>query len=178
MKSLDYLYNSDIKIYQDDTMFKMNSDTRNLGDFLELRKNDYTILDVGCNNGALLLYAMIKNKAKHYYGVDVNDKALNLAKENMLVNNVSNFTFFNVDFRELKMEQVDYIVTNPPYFDGDHVSENIDKRRARFAEFLPTMSITTSQDRSGWMSFMRLDYITVFSVLQALLFSLWKGPCE
>jgi len=48
----------------------------------------------------------------------------------------------------------------------------------RFAEFLPTMSITTSQDRSGWMSFMRLDYITVFSVLQALFFSLWKGPCE
>ena len=39
----------------------------------------------------------------------------------------------------------------------------------RFAEFLPTMSITTSQDRSGWM---RLDYITVFSILQALLFSL------
>ena len=38
--------------------------------------------------------------------------------------------------------------------------------------FLPTMSITTSQDRSGWMPFMKLDYITVFSVLQALSFSL------
>ena len=137
MKSLDYLYNTDIKIYQDDIMFKMNSDTRNLGNFLEFKKNDYTILDVGCNNGALLLYAMLKKKAKHYYGVDVNDKSLNLAKENMMINNVENFSFFSVDFRELKMEQVDYIVSNPPYFDGDHVSENIDKRRARFAEFLP-----------------------------------------
>ena len=74
MKQLDYLYNSDIKIYQDDDMFKMNSDTRNLGEFLSFNKNDYTILDVGCNNGALLLYAFKRKKAKHYYGVDLNDK--------------------------------------------------------------------------------------------------------
>ena len=32
---------------------------------------------------------------------------------------------------------MDYIVSNPPYFDGEHVSENLDKRRARFAELLP-----------------------------------------
>lgn len=137
MKSLDYLSDGKIKIYQDDSMFKMNSDTRNLGDFLEFRKNDYTILDVGCNNGALLLYSKLKKEAKHYYGVDINSKALDLAKENMIINSVENCTFFNSDFRELKMEQVDYIVSNPPYFDGDHVSENVDKRRARFAEFLP-----------------------------------------
>ena len=147
MKSLDYLHDSDIKIYQDDSMFKMNSDTRNLGNFLEFKKNDYTILDVGCNNGALLLYSMIKKEAKHYYGVDVNLKALELAKENMIINNVRNFSFFNIDFRELKMEQVDYIVTNPPYFDGDHVSENIDKRRARFAEFLPLEDLISNSKR-------------------------------
>ena len=63
MKKLDYLCNSDIKIYQDDDMFKMNSDTRHLGEFLDFKKNDYTILDVGCNNGALLLYAYKKKKA-------------------------------------------------------------------------------------------------------------------
>ena len=137
MKSLDYLCNSEIKLYQDDSMFKMNSDTRNLGNFLEFKKNDYTILDVGTNNAALLLYAKIKKEAKHYYGVDVNEKALEIAKENMEINGVSNFNFINSDFRELKLEQVDYIVSNPPYFDGEHVSENLDKRRARFAEFLP-----------------------------------------
>jgi len=137
MKSLDYLFNSNIKLYQDDNMFKMNSDTRNLGNFLEFRKNDYTILDVGTNNAALLLYAKLKKSAKHYYGVDINEKALELAKENMLINGVNNFTFINSDFKELKIEQVDYIVSNPPYFDGEHVSENLDKRRARFAEYLP-----------------------------------------
>lgn len=137
MKSLDYLFNSDIKIYQDDDMFKMNSDTRNLGEFLSFNKNDYTILDVGCNNGALLLYAYKKKGAKYYYGVDLNDKALELAKESMKANGLNNYTFYHSEFQNLKMEQVDYIVSNPPYFDGEHVSENMDKRRARFAEFLP-----------------------------------------
>ena len=147
MKSLDYLYNTDIKIYQDDEMFKMNSDTRNLGGFLSFKKNDYTILDVGCNNGALLLHASLKKRAKHYFGVDINDKALVLAKENMEINGINNYTFINSDFRELKMEQVDYIVSNPPYFDGDHVSENMDKRRARFAEFLPLEDLIKNSKR-------------------------------
>jgi tRNA1(Val) A37 N6-methylase TrmN6 len=137
MKKMDYLYNTDIKRYQDEEMFKMNSDTRNLGNFLEFKKNDYTILDVGTNNGALLLYASVKNKAKYYYGVDINEKALELAKENMNMNGLDNSTFYHSEFQNLKMEQVDYIVSNPPYFDGDHVSENIDKRKARFAVYLP-----------------------------------------
>lgn len=147
MKKLDYLYNSDIKIYQDDDMFKMNSDTRNLGEFLVLNKKDYTILDVGCNNGALLLYAYKKKKAKHYYGVDINDKALDLAKESLKENGITNYTFYHDEFQKLRMEQVDYIVSNPPYFDGEHVSENLDKRRARFAEFLPLDDLISNSKR-------------------------------
>lgn len=147
MKKLDYLYNSDIKIYQDDDMFKMNSDTRNLGEFLNLSKKNYTILDVGCNNGALLLYAMKKGCARHYYGVDINEKALKLAKENMMMNGVQNYTFFNQEFQGLKMEQVDYIVSNPPYFDGDHVSANEDKRKARFAVYLPIEELIKNSKR-------------------------------
>ena len=147
MKKLDYLYNSEIKIYQDDDMFKMNSDTRHLGDFLDFKKNDYTILDVGCNNAALLLYAFKKKSAKHYYGVDINESALSLAKENLEMNNINNFTLYNSDFKDLKMEQVDYIVSNPPYFDGEHVSENLDKRRARFAEFLPLEDLIKNTKR-------------------------------
>lgn len=147
MKQLDYLYNSDIKIYQDDDMFKMNSDTRNLGEFLAFNKNDYTILDVGCNNGALLLYAFKRKKAKHYYGVDLNDKALELAKESLEANGINNYTLYHSEFQKLKVEQVDYIVSNPPYFDGEHVSENMDKRRARFAEFLPLEDLISNSKR-------------------------------
>lgn len=148
MKKLDYLYNSDIKIYQDDDMFKMNSDTRNLGEFLSFNKKDYTILDVGCNNGALLLYAYKKKEAKHYYGVDLNEVALELAKESLESNSIKNYTLYHSEFQKLKLEeQVDYIVSNPPYFDGEHVSENMDKRRARFAEFLPLEDLISNSKR-------------------------------
>ena len=147
MKSLDYLFDSEIKIYQDDDMFKMNSDTRNLGEFLKFNKNDYTILDVGCNNAALLLYAFKHKEAKHYYGVDLNDNALVLAKESLEANNIKNYTLYHSEFQKLKMEQVDYIVSNPPYFDGEHVSENMDKRRARFAEFLPLEDLISNSKR-------------------------------
>lgn len=147
MKSLDYLYNSDIKIYQDDDMFKMNSDTRHLGEFLDLKKNDYTILDVGTNNGALLLYAYKKKNAKHYYGVDINDRALELAKENMEINGIKDYSFYHQEFQNLKMEQVDYIVSNPPYFDGEHVSFNEDKKKARFAVYLPIEELIKQSKR-------------------------------
>lgn len=147
MKKLDYLYNSDIKIYQDDDMFKMNSDTRNLGSFLEFNKNDYTILDVGTNNGALLLYASMKKKAKHYYGVDINSRALELARENFAINEIDNYDLFNSEFQNLKIEQVDYIVSNPPYFDGEHVSNNEDKKKARFAIYLPLEDLVKHSKR-------------------------------
>lgn len=144
---MDYINDSKIEIIQDDNHFKMNSDTRNLGNFLEFRKNDYTILDVGTNNGALLLYAFLKKKAKHYYGVDINKDALKLAKTNLVNNGIKDFTLYNCDFKDLKMEQVDYIVSNPPYFDGDHVSSNIDKRKARFAIYLPLEELIKNSKR-------------------------------
>ena len=55
MLTIDYLPNhKEIKVYQDDTMFRINTDTMVLGEFLEIYKED-TVLDIGTNNGALLL---------------------------------------------------------------------------------------------------------------------------
>ena len=78
MKTLDYLPNTDIYLYQDSDMFRINSDTRYLGEFLNIKKEE-SILDVGTNNGALLLYA---NKVgfKTLIGVDINGKALELCE--------------------------------------------------------------------------------------------------
>ena len=53
MRTLDYLPNTDIYLYQDKDMFRINSDTRYLGEFLNIKKEE-SILDIGTNNGALL----------------------------------------------------------------------------------------------------------------------------
>ena len=79
---MDYLPNhKDIKVYQDDEMFCINTDTMVLGEFLEVYKQD-VVLDIGTNTGALMLYASLFNP-RRLVGIDINERALDLAKKNM-----------------------------------------------------------------------------------------------
>ena len=56
----DYLhYHPDYKVAQHKDMYHFNSDTCLLGEFININKND-NVLDVGTNNGALLVYIIKK----------------------------------------------------------------------------------------------------------------------
>lgn len=113
--TLDYLPNHpDIKIYQDDEMFRINTDTMALGEFLKVYKED-VVLDLGTNNGALLLYANLFHPKK-LIGLDINEKALLLAKQNMDLNKIENYELINADANTYRGEEVDVIICNPPYF--------------------------------------------------------------
>lgn len=115
-RRLDYLPNhEEIKIYQDDEMFCINTDTMVLGEFLGIKKKDI-VLDIGTNTGALLLYAS-KFKPKKLIGIDINEKALELAKENMKLNNITNVELIHADGNTFRNnEEVDVVIFNPPYF--------------------------------------------------------------
>lgn len=104
----------DIVVYQDDEMFCINTDTTVLGEFLNIYRND-TVLDMGTNNGALLLYASLFNPKK-LIGLEINSKALELAKMNLNANNVTNYQLINDNIITYKGEEVDVIICNPPYF--------------------------------------------------------------
>ena len=95
----DYLPNTNLLIKQHPEMFRMNTDSKLLGQFMKVKKSD-TVLDLGCNNGVLMMYASL-HEPKHLYGVDLFEEALDLAKENLEANGITNF---------------DVIVCNPPYF--------------------------------------------------------------
>ena len=113
---IDYLPKyEDIKIYQDDEMFCINTDTMVLGEFLEIKKSDI-VLDIGTNTGALMLYINM-HKPKKVVGIDINEKALALAKKNMEINNVENYELIHADGNTFRYsEEFDVIVFNPPYF--------------------------------------------------------------
>jgi len=113
-RTYDFLPNTNIKIVQDDEMFRINTDTEVLGNFLEVYKEDIC-LDMGCNNGALLLY-MSRFNPKKLIGLDINPRGLELAKINLDNNNVKNYELINADIKEFTGNQVDVIVCNPPYF--------------------------------------------------------------
>ena len=110
-------------------MFRINSDTRYLGEFLKINKDD-TILDIGTNNGALLLYAN-KLGCKKLIGVDINSKAIELCKENMILNNIENYELYNCRVQDLEINKVDVIVCNPPYFKNGRINGNEDLANAR-----------------------------------------------
>lgn len=116
MIRLDYLpKHEDIKIYQDDEMFCINTDTMVLGEFLEVYRND-VVLDIGTNTGALMLYASLFNP-KRLVGIDINEKALELAKKNMELNSVKNYELIHADGNTFRLdEEVDVVIFNPPYF--------------------------------------------------------------
>ena len=129
MRTLDYLPNTNVYLYQDSEMFKINSDTRYLGEFIDIKKND-VILDVGTNNGALLLYANIKG-CKKLIGVDINSKAIELCAENMKLNEIDNYELYSCRVQDLKIDKVDVVVCNPPYFKSGKAKDNEDLANAR-----------------------------------------------
>lgn len=111
----DYLpAHPEIIVYQDGEMFRINTDTMVLGNFMEILHKD-VVLDMGTNNGALLLYASL-SKPKKLIGLEINEKALELARKNLDINNVTNYELIHDDIITYKGEEVDVIVCNPPYF--------------------------------------------------------------
>ena len=139
---LDYLPNNlDIKLYQDDEMFCINTDTQVLGEFLNIYKNDI-VLEIGTNTGALLLYAS-KFNPKKLIGIDINEKAIEIAKKNMELNKIENYELKVCDGNTYQDDEVDVIIFNPPYFktDKDNLANNQYLNLAKHEENFPLPSM-------------------------------------
>lgn len=145
MKTLDYLPNTTIYLYQDKDMFRINSDTRCLGEFIKVNKED-VVLDIGTNNGALLLYVN-KIGCKKLIGVDINDKAIELCKENMALNKITNYELYSCKVQDLNIDKVDVIVCNPPYFKNSRKNTNTLLNNARHDDCLPIEELVNSCNR-------------------------------
>lgn len=117
MITLDYLPKTNIQLYQDDEMIRINTDTEVLGEFLEVYRNDI-VLDMGTNQGALLLYASRFNPKK-LIGLEINQRGCDLVKKNMELNNIPNYEIINGDIITYTSTPVDVIICNPPYFKTD-----------------------------------------------------------
>lgn len=109
----NYLHFTSINMYQRKDMFRNNTDTAQLGRFLKVKEKE-SILDIGTNNGALLLYASLMHP-KLCVGIDILEDACELARLNMELNHID-AKIECCDFRDFK-GSFDVIVCNPPYFD-------------------------------------------------------------
>lgn len=128
-KTKDYLKFINVDIYQDDEMFCVNSDTALLGMFMNFPKSK-TVLDIGTNNGALLIYAN-RFSPMLLVGIDIFDEALEIAKENLLMNDIK-AELYNSRLEDFNHESFDVIICNPPFFKEENKRYNYYKEVAMF----------------------------------------------
>ena len=134
--TLDYLpLHQNIKLYQHKKMFRINTDTGLLGEFLDFNPN-LEVLDIGTNNGALLLYSSLLNPKK-MIGIDINKEALEIANKNLELNNINNYELLYCDAKEFNLK-MDIIISNPPYFVSSEELKNKNEylKMARHEEYL------------------------------------------
>lgn len=106
----DWLVDRDCLVWQDPAQFCLNTDTALLAEFMRIRKGE-RVLDIGTNNGALLVYA--RRFAPGWMGgVEVQAPAAALARLNLN----EEADIFCCRVQDLEIEPVDVIVCNPPYF--------------------------------------------------------------
>ena len=132
-KKIDYLKFIDYEFEQDDRFIKANTDTAFLGMFLDRMKNK-SVLDIGTNTGALLLYAHYHG-AKYLYGVDIHEDALKVAKKN-LERYTDEYKLYHSRIQDLDIEPVDVVICNPPFFEMNNVTPDIYFKEAMFEESL------------------------------------------
>ena len=99
------------KYYKNDSLIHLVSiDINNI-------KGD--VLDFGCGYGPIGI--IIKSKSNCYVDmIDINNRALNLAKKNATLNNVS-ANIFESDIYGNISKNYDYIITNPPIRVGKEI---------------------------------------------------------
>lgn len=139
--SFDYLPGTDIYLYQHRDMFRMNTDTALLGHFMRVKEFD-TVLDIGCNNGALLLYASRFTKGK-LIGVEIQEEACKLAKMNLDYHKLENTEIHCIDAAEFICEPCDVVVCNPPYFKVTSVNQLNESEAKRIARHETSLDFDT-----------------------------------
>lgn len=119
---LNYLVDENTPVYQHKEHFRINTDTKLLAKFASVH-NDDVILDIGTNNGALLLY-FDRFEIKKLYGVEILEEPFEIAEINAKSFLKHDYTLINDDIKNVQIEPVDLIVSNPPYFSLNQTHPN------------------------------------------------------
>ncbi|MNM85098.1 Ribosomal RNA small subunit methyltransferase C [compost metagenome] len=83
---------------------------------------DAKVLDVGCGYGPIGLAAARIASKGHVTMIDVNSRAVELARENAIANGIHNVTVLESDlFEAVKEKEFDVVLSNPPIRAGKEV---------------------------------------------------------
>ncbi|BAA30845.1 HemK2/MTQ2 family protein methyltransferase [Pyrococcus horikoshii] len=119
------IYYNGLKIESNEEVYEPAEDTFLLAEsLLDEVKSDDIVLDVGTGTGILALLAA--RRARFVVGLDINEKAINLAWKNAKINGIKNVVFILSDLFENIRGTFDLIVFNPPYLPGEEIKDKVD----------------------------------------------------
>ena len=115
--------NKEFAIFSDNGVFskdKFDYGTRVLLQNIDINSLCGKVLDLGCGTGVVGLKLGTINKNISIDMVDVNERAIELARENIKINNLNNNIFISDVYSNLN-DKYNYIITNPPIRAGKEV---------------------------------------------------------
>lgn len=122
---MDFFVNEDVLIPRPDTEILVEETIK-----IAKKKNNPKILDLCTGSGAIAISISKNIKEAEVYGVDISEKALEIAKKNAEKLN-ANVKFIKSDlFDKIRNIKFDIIVSNPPYIkleDINYLSKEVKK---------------------------------------------------
>ena len=115
--------NKDFSIYSDNGVFskdRFDYGTRVLLNSVDIDKLFGNVLDLGCGLGVVGIILGTFNKDINIDMVDINERAIDLAKNNLVLNNVKANVFVSDIYSNID-NKYDFIITNPPIRAGKNV---------------------------------------------------------
>lgn len=123
-KIIKFYFNSkEYSVYSDNGVFskdKFDYGTKTLLNNIDIKSLNGTVLDLGCGIGVVGIILGTINKNIDIDMVDINKRAISLAKENINMNNVAANVFESFVYDNVN-NKYNYIITNPPIRAGKDV---------------------------------------------------------
>ncbi len=104
---------------------------------------DPEILDIGTGSGCVALAIAKEKPTSTVTGIDISKDVVCLAKKNANKLEIANVQFIQMDIlKDVRMEKVDLIVSNPPYIPADEIKNVMENVR----NFEPEIALTDDAD--------------------------------
>lgn len=127
---IDDLQIADLYLKQDEDLFCFGIDAVLLANYAaKFIKPTHSVIDLGCGNGIIPILLTAKCKPNNIYGLEINESAANLAKENVEFNKLQNrVKIIEGDIRSIPDEiaefRFDVVISNPPYIQNKDGAAN------------------------------------------------------
>ncbi|MFD1614475.1 tRNA1(Val) (adenine(37)-N6)-methyltransferase [Gelatiniphilus marinus] len=128
-------------VNQDQCAMKIGTDSVLLGAWASLKKNPFSILDIGAGTGVISLMLAQRSNAELIDAIEIDDNAYEQCVENFEASPWGDRLFCYHASLEAFTEEIedkyDLIISNPPFYSEDYKTENKPRDLARFTDAMP-----------------------------------------